>query len=115
MTQQAAQLFSQCGTQQLVSQYVTQQLVCQCVTEQLDCRSEASLTVALWFHSLAVVGAILPLSLGYPSPPVLPTFKEWVPLLAIAACSCVNQVCLNRGFQLEVAAKASAVNYTQVS
>ncbi|DBA70397.1 TPA: hypothetical protein ACH3X2_011812 [Trebouxia sp. C0005] len=77
-------------------------------------QNEASLTVALWFHSLAVVGAILPLSLGYPSPPVLPTFKEWVPLLAIAACSCVNQVCLNRGFQLEVAAKASAVNYTQV-
>ena len=41
--------------------------------------------------------------------------RDWVPLLVIAATSCVNQVCLNRGFQLEVAAKASAVNYTQVS
>ncbi len=78
------------------------------------CRSEASLTVALWFHSLAVVGSILPLAFGYPSPPVVPTVREWLLLLAIAAFSFVNQICLNRGFQLEVAAKASAVNYTQV-
>lgn len=72
------------------------------------------MTVALWFHSLAVLGSILPLAFGYPSPPVVPTVREWSLLLAIAAFSFVNQICLNRGFQLEVAAKASAVNYTQV-
>ena len=70
------------------------------------------MTVALWFHGLAVVAAILPLSFGYPNPAVAPTFKEWGLLLAIN--SFVNQIALNRGFQLELAVRASAVNYTQV-
>ena len=78
------------------------------------CRAEASVTLALWFHFIAVFASILPLVFGYPRPPVLPGLKDWPPLLAIAATSYVNQICLNRGFQLEVAAKASAMNYTQV-
>ena len=78
------------------------------------CRDEASVTLALWFHFIAVFASILPLVFGYPRPPVLPGLKDWPPLLAIAATSYVNQICLNRGFQLEVAAKASAMNYTQV-
>ena len=78
------------------------------------CRDEASVTLALWFHFIAVFASILPLVFGYPRPPVLPALKDWLPLVAISASSFVNQICLNRGFQLEVAAKASAMNYTQV-
>ncbi|KAL3149393.1 hypothetical protein ABBQ32_002191 [Trebouxia sp. C0010 RCD-2024] len=77
-------------------------------------KDEASVTLALWFHFIAVFASILPLAFGYPRSPVLPALKDWVPLLAISATSCINQICLNRGFQLEVAAKASAMNYTMV-
>lgn len=72
------------------------------------------MTLALWFHFIAVFASILPLAFGYPRPPVLPALKDWVPLVAISTASFINQICLNRGFQLEVAAKASAMNYTQV-
>ena len=78
------------------------------------CRDEASVTIALWFHFVAVFASILPLVFGYPRLPVLPALKDWLPLLTISAASFVNQICLNRGFQLELAAKASAMNYTQV-
>ena len=79
------------------------------------CRSEATLTIALWFHSIGVLTVILPLAFGYPRPLLLPLLKDWVPLLLIAASSFINQVFLNRGFQLATAAKESAVNYTQVT
>ena len=52
---------------------------------------------------------------GYPDPAVVPAATDSALLLAIAVFSFVGQICLNRGFQLEVAAKASAVNYTQAS
>lgn len=54
------------------------------------------------------------LAFGYPDSAVLPIAKDWGFLMCIAVLSFINQMCLNRGFQLEVAAKASAVNYTQV-
>lgn len=79
------------------------------------CRTETSLSVALWFHGAAVVASVPPLLFGYPAPLLLPLAKDWGFLLIIAVLSFINQMCLNRGFQLEVAAKASAVNYTQAS
>lgn len=85
------------------------------VDTHLLCRSETSLTVALWFHGAAVVASAPLLVFGYPDSAVLPIAKDWGLLMAIAVLSFINQMCLNRGFQLEVAAKASAVNYTQAS
>ena len=74
------------------------------------------MTVAVWFHGLSVVASVLPLSLGYPSQAVLPGWKDCLLLGVISLLSFFNQIVLNRGFQLEAAVKASAVNYyTQVS
>ena len=42
------------------------------------------------------------------------SFISSVSMLGIALCSFAAQLLLNRGFQIELAAKASAVNYTQV-
>ena len=71
--------------------------------------------MALWFHSAAVVASAPLLAFGYPDSAVLPIARDWGLLMGIAVLSFINQMCLNRGFQLEVAAKASAVNYTQVT
>ena len=46
---------------------------------------------------------------------VLPSLKEWALLGGISVASFIYQLTLNRGFQLESAAKASAMNYTQAS
>lgn len=78
------------------------------------CRKEASLTVAIWFHTSAFVSSIVPLCLGYPNPAVFPSLKDWICLIGIACSSFFANLLLSRGFQLEPAAKASAINYLQV-
>ena len=45
---------------------------------------------------------------------MIPSGRACLCLLGVAACSFSAQLLLNRGFQLELAARASAFNYTQV-
>lgn len=51
---------------------------------------------------------------GRTQPAVVPSGSACLCLLGVAACSFSAQLLLNRGFQLELAARASAFNYTQV-
>ncbi len=44
----------------------------------LPCRREASLTIAMWFHTSAFVSNGIPLIIGYPDSPVLPNPVDWV-------------------------------------
>lgn len=77
-------------------------------------RREHALTVAMYFHCFAFVSAGLPLAAGYPEPAVLPSPLQAAMLLLIACGSFGGNLLVNRAFQLELAAKASAVNFTQV-
>ena len=65
------------------------------------------------FHSAAFVSSVIPLSAGYPEPAVPLTPAQFGVLLGIACGSFGGSLLVNRAFQLELAAKASAVNFTQ--
>lgn len=67
-----------------------------------------------YFHIFAFVSSVIPLAFGYPAPAVLPSPLEAALLLAIACGSFGGNLLVNRAFQLELAAKASAVNFAQV-
>lgn len=77
-------------------------------------KKETPLTVAVWFHTSAVTHSALLLAVGWPRPAVWPRLIDWACLLGIAMSSFTANILLNRGFQLDKAAVASAVNYTQV-
>jgi drug/metabolite transporter (DMT)-like permease len=78
---------------------------------------ETALTVAVWFHSSALASSLLLAAAGGGAlgAPVWPTLAEWAALLGIAAASFGANILLSRGYQLERAALASAVNVTQVA
>lgn len=76
--------------------------------------SEPPLTIAVWFHSAALVHSALLLPFGWPAPAVWPTPKDWACLFGIACSSFTANILLNRGFSIESAALASGVNYSQV-
>lgn len=67
-----------------------------------------------YFHIFAFVSSAIPLAFGYPAPAVMPSWAEAALLLAIACGSFSGNLLVNRAFQLELAAKASAVNFSQV-
>lgn len=68
----------------------------------------------MYFHTFSFLGSVVPLCLGYPQPAVLPSPVQAVLLLLLAACSFTANLLVNRAFQIELAAKASAVNFSQV-
>jgi len=74
---------------------------------------EPALVMSVWFHSTSLVSCLVPLLIGYPSPPVWPGAVDAVNLCSIAITSFFGQMLLSRGFQLQSAAKASAINLTQ--
>jgi drug/metabolite transporter (DMT)-like permease len=43
-----------------------------------------------------------------------PSKSQWLPMIGLGVVASLGQVCLNRGLQLEKAAKASAMNYLQI-
>lgn len=75
---------------------------------------ETSLTIAAWFHSAAVTHSVVLLVIGRPQAPMVPSILDWLCLTGIAISSFLANILLNRGFQLNKAAIASSVNYTQV-
>ncbi|EFN59580.1 hypothetical protein CHLNCDRAFT_132944 [Chlorella variabilis] len=77
-------------------------------------KREHPLTIAMYFHTFSFLGSVVPLCLGYPQPAVLPSPVQAVLLLLLAACSFTANLLVNRAFQIELAAKASAVNFSQV-
>ena len=77
-------------------------------------KRESSLTIAFAFHTCSACTSAVPLALGVPHPAVLPSPRAALCLAGVAATSFAAQLLLNRGFQLESAARASAFNYSQV-
>ncbi|KAI3429294.1 hypothetical protein D9Q98_005390 [Chlorella vulgaris] len=77
-------------------------------------KREHSLTVAFYFHIHSVIFSIIPLSLGYPHFAVLPNLLDAALLLLLAVCSFVANLLVSRALQIELAAKATALNFTQV-
>ena len=70
--------------------------------------------MSVWFHATSLASCVVPLLISYPSPAVWPSPADSAILLAIAVSSFFGQMMLSRGFQLQAAAKASAINLTQV-
>ena len=68
----------------------------------------------MWFHSVACLTSIVPMLIGVPRPPTVPGWLGCLAMLGVGCCSFSAQLLLNRGFQLELAARAAAYNYTQV-
>eukprot|EP00798_Chlamydomonas_sp_ICE-L_P011875 gene11875-14981_t len=75
---------------------------------------EPALVMSIYFHSIAAFTSFLPLCVGVPEYMVIPDGTQSVLLLAIGALSFGAQMVLGRGFQLLVAAKAGAINFSQV-
>lgn len=87
---------------------------CAYITIRVIGERAPSLTIAFWFHLVALITSAVPLVLGIPQPAVWPEVRAWLALLSIGACSFVAQLLLNRGFQLQRAALASALSFSQV-
>lgn len=68
----------------------------------------------MYFHLAALLSSAVPLAAGYPRPAVRPSPRECGVLLGIAAGSFGGNLLVNRAFQIELAARASAVNFMQV-
>ncbi|KAL4420523.1 hypothetical protein ABPG75_010179 [Micractinium tetrahymenae] len=77
-------------------------------------KREHPLTVAMYFHCFAFLSSVIPLAAGYPEPAVLPSPVQLALLVGIACGSFGGNLLVNRAFQLELAAKASALNFSQV-
>lgn len=78
-------------------------------------KKEQSLTIAVWFHSTALVTSFIGLGFRiFGARLVAPNLIDWTCMLSIAPCSFLAQILISRGFQLEKAAIGAAVNYLQV-
>lgn len=78
-------------------------------------KREKSLTIAVWFHSTALLTSFVGLGFKiFGARLVAPNLIDWVCMLSIAPCSFLAQILISRGFQLEKAATGAAVNYLQV-
>lgn len=75
---------------------------------------ESPLTVAVWFHTSALIHSALLLSFNVPRPPAWPSAFDWLCLVLISISSFLANIFLNRGFQIETAALVSSINYLQV-
>ena len=77
-------------------------------------KKETPLTVAVWFHTSALIHSWVFVIIGWPHPAVWPNLLDCACLLGISIMSFSANILLNRGFQTESAAIASGVNMTQV-
>ncbi|KAG2447072.1 hypothetical protein HYH02_007822 [Chlamydomonas schloesseri] len=77
-------------------------------------RSQNTVVLTWWYHMVVVTVAAVPLALGYPAPPVLPSGRTGLLLGGVGATQFCGQLLLNRGFQLESATRGSAINVLQV-
>ena len=78
-------------------------------------KREKSLTIAVWFHSTALLTSCIGLGFQiFGARLVAPNLTDWICMLLIAPCSFLAQILISRGFQLEKAAVGAAVNYLQV-
>lgn len=68
----------------------------------------------MWFHCTSLLSSSVPLACRWPQAPVLPTPLQFAQLCTVALASFAGQLLITRGFQLEVASKVAAVNYSQV-
>jgi drug/metabolite transporter (DMT)-like permease len=87
---------------------------CAYISVRVIGKREAPLTVAMYFHTVSFLSATIPLLLGIPEVPVLPSVNNVFKLGGLISCSFIAQLLVNRGIQLEEASRAAAVNYTQV-
>jgi drug/metabolite transporter (DMT)-like permease len=87
---------------------------CAYISVRVIGKREAPLTVAMYFHTVSFLSATIPLLLGIPESPVLPSVNNVFKLGGLISCSFIAQLLVNRGIQLEEASRAAAVNYTQV-
>ena len=76
-------------------------------------KKEKPLTIAVWFHSTALLLSIIGLALPN-TKKIMPSVIDWTCMILIAPCSFFAQLLISRGFQIEKAALGSAVNYLQV-
>ena len=76
-------------------------------------KKEKPLTIAVWFHSTALLLSIIGLALPSTNK-IMPSVVDWTCMILIAPCSFFAQLLISRGFQIEKAALGSAVNYLQV-
>ncbi|GIL67344.1 hypothetical protein Vafri_20748 [Volvox africanus] len=77
-------------------------------------KSEPALVVSVYFHVSAAATSLVPLAAGVPAPAVWPKGVQWALLLGVSSCSFWGQILIGRSFQLLNAARASAINLTQV-
>ncbi|KAG2429743.1 hypothetical protein HXX76_010527 [Chlamydomonas incerta] len=77
-------------------------------------KSEPALVMSVYFHLSAAASCAVPLLLGLPQRAVAPSGPQWALLAGVAATSFWGQILIGRGFQLLSAARASAINFTQV-
>ncbi|GLI66985.1 hypothetical protein VaNZ11_011081 [Volvox africanus] len=77
-------------------------------------KSEPALVVSVYFHVSAAATSLVPLAAGMPAPAVWPKGVQWALLLGVSSCSFWGQILIGRSFQLLNAARASAINLTQV-
>ncbi|KAG1666636.1 hypothetical protein FOA52_005845 [Chlamydomonas sp. UWO 241] len=75
---------------------------------------EHSLVLSMWFHTTGLVTSVIPLTIGWPDKPVLPGPADAACLFLIGLTSFSGQITLSRGFQVQPAAMASAINFLQV-
>ncbi|GLC34177.1 hypothetical protein PLESTM_000166500 [Pleodorina starrii] len=77
-------------------------------------KSEPALVVSVYFHVCAAGSSLAPLAAGVPAPAVWPSGPQWALLAGVGCCSFWGQILIGRSFQLLNAARASAINLTQV-
>ncbi|KAK9805348.1 hypothetical protein WJX73_004755 [Symbiochloris irregularis] len=75
---------------------------------------ESALAIAMWYHSCSIALGTVPMMVGWPDQPVLPTPFDALVMLFIGVTSFGGQVLYGRSFQLEPPSKLAAVNYLQV-
>ncbi|KXZ53815.1 hypothetical protein GPECTOR_6g733 [Gonium pectorale] len=77
-------------------------------------KGEPALVLSVYFHVCAAASSAVPLAAGLPDRAVWPTGRQWGLLVGVAATSFWGQILVGRGFQLLHAARASAINLSQV-
>lgn len=65
------------------------------------------------FHTATIGVSALPLAAGWPQRAVAPTARDVGLLLGVAGTSFLGQLLLTRGLQLQPAARAASINFSQ--
>lgn len=75
---------------------------------------ESALSIALWYHTASVIVGAVPLAVGKPAWPLVPSWVDATAIFFIAATSFVGQLVISRAFQLGPTFQVSVLSYTQV-